>query len=150
MSYTADADLLAIMGTRTLVELSHEDPLASEPEWAVVGEARAYADAQVDARLRNRYQLPLTAVPRELKDWALALARLWLYQRRPDGGELPAAVTGAAKDALAALDAVRDGRMSLALPTRAGDGSETHPPEGARVRVQGPARAFPREVLDRY
>lgn len=150
MSYTADADLLAIMGTRTLVELSHEDPLASEPEWAVVAEARAYADAQVDARLRNRYRLPLAEVPRELKDWALALARLWLYQRRPDGGELPAAVTGAAKDALAALDAVRDGRMSLALPTLAGDGSETHPPEGARLRVQGPARAFPRAVLDRY
>lgn len=150
MSYTADADLGSIMGSRTLVELSCDDPLAGEPDWAVVAEARTYADAQIDARLRQRYRLPLPTVPRELRDWALALARLWLYQRRPDGGELPAAVTGAAKEALAALDAVRDGKLSLALPPLAAGGDEQPPPEGSRLVVAAPRRVFDRALLDRY
>lgn len=148
MSYTADADLLTIMPERTLLQLSADDPLAGVPDWSVVSEARAYADGQIDARLRQRYTLPLASVPRELRDWALALARRWLYERRPDGPDLPDAVRDAAKEALAALDAVRDGKMSLAIasaPT-----GETLAPEGARVQIVAPDRHFTRAMLDLY
>lgn len=147
MSYTSNTDLLTLMPERTLLQLSADDPLAGVPDWAVVGEARAYADAQIDARLRQRYALPLAETPRELKDWALALARRWLYERRPDGPDLPAGVREAAQEALKALDAVRDGKMSLAV---ASTGGETPVSEGARLQVVAPERLFTADVLSRY
>jgi phage gp36-like protein len=146
MSYTANGDLLTIMAERILIQLSDDDPLAADPDWLVIAEARAYADGQIDARLRQRYRLPLATVPRELRDWALALARRWLYERRPDGPELPEAVRDAAKEALAALDAVRDGKMSLDVPV-----DETAPPAAAGlVYVVAPERHFSRATLDLY
>jgi len=150
MSYTTDPDLLSLIPERTLVQLSADDPQALLPDWTVVAEARAYADGQIDARLRQRYALPLAAVPRELKDWALALARLWLYSRRPDGQDLPEAVRTAAKDALSALDAVRDGKMSLALPGAGTPGAETLAPESGRVLVKAPQRLFNADLFARY
>ena len=150
MSYTANEDLLSLMPERTLLQLSADDPLAGR---AGLGrwwrEARAYADAQLDARLRQRYALPLASVPRELRDWALALARRWLYERRLDGLELPTGVVAAAQEALKALDAVRDGRMSLAL-TPAGGGAETLAPEAGRVTVSAPDRLFNDDLMSRY
>lgn len=145
MSYTQDGDLLAIIAERILIQLSADDPYAAAPDWQVVAESRAYADAQIDARLRQRYPLPLASVPREIKDWALALARLWLYQRRPDGQDLPPAVTQAAQEAMRALDAVRDGKMSLDTP--AGTEAAT---EGARLLVTAPARLFTADKLASY
>jgi len=149
MSYTTDQDLLTVIAERSLVQLSADDPQALVPDWAVVAEARAYADGQVDTRLRKRYPLPLAAVPREVKDWALALARYWLYSRRPDGQELPPAVQAAAKEAFTALDAVRDGKMDLAIPG-ADAGAETPVPESGRVLVKAPQRLFNLDLFSRY
>lgn len=147
MSYTTDADLFSLIAARTLTQLAADDPQAEAPEPLILAEARAYADAQIDARLRQRYALPLNSVPRELKDWALALARRWLYERRPDGPGLPAGVREAAQEALKALDAVRDGKMSLAV---ASTGGETPVSEGARLQVVAPERIFTADVLSRY
>ena len=119
--------------------------LSALPDWDVVAEARTYADAQVDARLRQRYALPLASVPREIKDWALALARRWLYERRPDGNDLPDAVQSAAKEAFAALDAVRDGKMSLDIPDD-GTGGET----AGSLAVGAPGRVYDATWLARY
>ncbi len=148
MSYATDADLLRLIAERTLIQLSADDPQAAAPDWAVVAEARAYADAQVDARLRQRYPLPLASVPRELTDWSLALARHWLYSRRPEGQDLPPAVVDAYRDALKALDAVRDGKMSLA--SAAPGGGETPASEGARLQVVAPDRLFTADKLSAY
>ena len=148
MSYTTDDDLLTVISERSLIQLSADDPMAGVPDWAVVAKARAYADAQIDVRIRQRYALPLASVPRELRDWALALARRWLYERRPDGNALPDAVQSAAKEALAALDAVRDGKMSMAIASA--PGGETLAPEGGRVVVSAPERLFTADLLSRY
>ena len=148
MSYTTDAALLRLIAERTLTQLAADDPLAEEPEPLILAEARAYADAQVDARLRQRYPLPLASVPRELTDWSLALARHWLYSRRPEGQDLPPAVVDAYRDALKALDAVRDGKISLAVA--APGGGETPAPEGARLQVVAPDRLFTADLLGRY
>ncbi len=148
MSYATDADLLRLIAERTLIQLSADDPQAAAPDWAMVAEARAYADAQVDARLRQRYPLPLASVPRELTDWSLALARHWLYSRRPEGQDLPPAVVDAYRDALKALDAVRDGKMSLA--SAAPGGGETPASEGARLQVVAPDRLFTADKLSAY
>ena len=148
MSYTQDSDLLAIIAERILIQLSADDPYAAAPDWQVVAESRAYADAQVDARLRQRYPLPLASVPRELTDWSLALARHWLYSRRPEGQDLPPAVVDAYRDALKALDAVRDGKMSLAVEPPGGD--EVPIPDGARLQVVAPDRLFTADWLSSY
>ena len=147
MSYTTDDDLATILSERTLIQLSADDPLAGVPNWDIVAESRAYADAQVDARIRQRYSLPLAETPRELRDWALALARRWLYERRPDQ-DVPPAVIDAAKEALASLDAVRDGKMSLAIASD--PAGETLAPEGGRVVVSAPERLFTADLLSRY
>ena len=147
MSYTTDAALSRLIAERTLIQLSADDPQAEAPDPLILAEARAYADAQVDARLRQRYPLPLASVPRELTDWSLALARHWLYSRRPEGQDLPPAVVDAYRDALKALDAVRDGKMSLAV---AATGGETPAPEGARLQVVAPERLFNADLLGRY
>ena len=146
MSYTTDAALLRLIAERTLIQLSADDPQAAAPDWAIVAEARAYADAQVDARLRQRYPLPLASVPRELTDWSLALARHWLYSRRPEGQDLPPAVVDAYRDALKALDAVRDGKMSLAVTS----GGGTPASEAGRVIVSAPDRLFTADKLSAY
>lgn len=148
MSYTTDADLFNLIAARTLTQLAADDPQAEAPDPLILAEARAYADAQVDARLRQRYPLPLASVPRELTDWSLALARHWLYSRRPEGQDLPPAVVDAYRDALKALDAVRDGKMSLAVA--APGGGETPAPEGARLQVVAPDRLFNADLLGRY
>ena len=144
MSDTTDGDLATILSERTLIQLSADDPLAGVPNWDIVAEARAYADAQVDARIRQRYSLPLAETPRELRDWALALARRWLYERRPDQ-DVPPAVIDAAKEALASLDAVRDGKMSLAIAV-----PDDNSAASGRVLVSAPDRVFTREILDLY
>ena len=144
MSYTTDADLFNLIAARILIQLSADDPMAGVPDWTVVAEARAYADGQIDARLRQRYSLPLASVPRELRDWALALARRWLYERRPDQ-DIPPAVIDAAKEALASLDAVRDGKMSLAIAVP----DDTSAASG-RVLVSAPDRLFTMDFLSSY
>ncbi|HRH21512.1 MAG TPA: DUF1320 domain-containing protein [Brevundimonas sp.] len=144
MSYTTDADLFNLIAARTLTQLAADDPQAEAPDPLILAEARAYADAQVDARLRQRYSLPLASVPRELRDWALALARRWLYERRPDQ-DIPPAVIDAAKEALASLDAVRDGKMSLAIAVP----DDTSAASG-RVLVSAPDRLFTMDFLSSY
>lgn len=144
MSYTTDADLFNLIAARTLTQLAADDPQAEAPDPLILAEARAYADAQVDARLRQRYSLPLASVPRELRDWALALARRWLYERRPDQ-DIPPAVIDAAKEALASLDAVRDGKMSLAIAVP----DDTSAASG-RVMVSAPDRLFTMDFLSSY
>jgi phage gp36-like protein len=146
MSYTTDADLYSLIAARTLTQLAADDPLAEAPDPLILAEARAYADAQVDARLRQRYPLPLASVPRELTDWSLALARHWLYSRRPEGQDLPPAVVDAYRDALKALDAVRDGKMSLAVTS----GGGTPASEAGRVIVSAPDRLFTADKLSAY
>ncbi len=146
MSYTTEAEQYILCDERILIQLSADDVQATEPDYDILAESRAYADAQIDARLRQRYALPLASVPREIKDWSLALSRLWLYRRRPEGQELPPAVVSAAQEAMAALDAVRDGKLSLDLPAP----NEGTTAAGGRFQVTAPARLFTTDKLASY
>jgi len=144
MSYADAAALARMMPERTLIELSNDNAPALVADATVIADALLYADALVDARLRQRYTLPLAEVPVEVTQWALALARHWLYARRPDGPDLPIAVTAAYKEALTSLDAVRDGKLSLGLPS--GDAAA----EPGRVVVAAPERTFTDAMWNTY
>ena len=108
MRYCSLADLQLAIPPQTLIWLSNDDESATAMNQAVVEEAVRQAEELVDAHLRGRYTLPLEPVPSVVKDMTVNLARHWLYARRPEGSELPDAVTRTYKSALQMLEAIRD------------------------------------------
>lgn len=144
MRYCSLTDLQLAIPTQTLIQLSDDDPAAIAINPAVVEEAVRQAEELVDAHLRGRYLLPLDPVPTVVKDMTVNLARHWLYARRPEGADLPDAVTRTYKSALQMLESIRDGRLTIGAPT----GEATAEPGEVRARAR--PRQFGNELLDRY
>jgi phage gp36-like protein len=131
MRYCTRADLGNAIPLITLTQLSNDDPAARQ------------AEELVDGYLRGRYQLPLDPVPTVLRDAVLYLARHWLYQRRPEGA-LPDAVISARKDTLKLLESIRDGVITLGLP------SGHAMPEPGEIRVRARPQQFTAQVWQGY
>lgn len=144
MRYCSLADLQLAIPAQTLVWLSDDSPEATEINLPVVEEAVRQAEELVDAHLRGRYNLPLDPVPSVVKDMTVNLARHWLYARRPEGSELPDAVTRTYKSALQMLESIRDGKLTIGTPT----GEAT--PEPGEMKVRARPRRFSSDLLDRY
>lgn len=144
MIYCALADLRLAIPGQTLIWLSNDDEAATAIDEAVVEEAVRQAEETVDGYLRGRYNLPLPTVPTIVKDMTVNLARHWLYARRPEGNELPDAVTRTYKSAIQMLEALRDNRMTLGLP-----GGESVPEPG-EMKVRTRPRRFSDALLDKY
>ena len=63
MYYINAENMLKAMSKPELVQLTNDEPRATEPDMAVVDEAIRYASDLVDGYLRGRYPLPLKSVP---------------------------------------------------------------------------------------
>ena len=148
MRYCSLADLQLTIPLQTLIWLSNDDESATAMNAAVVEEAVRQAEELVDAHLRGRYILPLggadAPVPSVVKDMTVNLARHWLYARRPEGSELPDAVTRTYKSALQMLEAIRDAKLTIGAPT--GEAA----PEPGEMKVRARPRRFDSDLLDRY
>ena len=148
MRYCSLADLQLAIPPQTLIWLSNDDESATAMNQAVVEEAVRQAEELVDAHLRGRYILPLggadAPVPSVIKDMTVNLARHWLYARRPEGSELPDAVTRTYKSSLQMLEAIRDGKLTIGAPT--GEAA----PEPGEMKVRARPRRFGSDLLDRY
>ena len=148
MRYCSLADLQLAIPAQTLIWLSDDDESATAMNQAVVEEAVRQAEELVDAHLRGRYILPLggadAPVPSVVKDMTVNLARHWLYARRPEGSELPDAVTRTYKSSLQMLEAIRDGKLTIGAPT--GEAA----PEPGEMKVRARPRRFNSDLLDRY
>lgn len=144
MRYCSLADLQLAIPAQTLVWLSDDNPEANGVNVPVVEEAVRQAEELVDAHLRGRYVLPLDPVPTVVKDMTVNLARHWLYARRPEGNELPDAVTRTYKAAMSMLESIRDGKLTIGAPSGAAQ------PEPGEMKVRTPKRVFGNELLDRY
>ncbi len=149
MRYCSLADLQLAMPLATLIQLSNDTVVEyGQPEptlnLAVVEEAVHQGEELVDAHLRGRYNLPLDPVPSMVKNMTVNLARHWLYARRPEGSELPDAVTRTYKSALQMLEAIRDGKLTIGVPT--GEAA----PEPGEMKVRARPRRFSSNLLDRY
>lgn len=144
MRYCSLADLQLTIPAMTLIQLSNDDGAATLINIAVVEEAVRQAEELVDAHLRGRYNLPLTPVVSVIKDMTVNLARHWLYARRPEGEELPGAVVRTYKAALQMLEQIRDGKLTLGIPT--GQAA----PEPGEMRVRARPRRFDSGLLERY
>lgn len=70
---------------------------------------------EVDSYLRNRYTLPFENTPTLIKQCAKQIARYALYERRPEGFELPPAVIDGRKVAIKNLENIRDGKLSIGV-----------------------------------
>lgn len=144
MSYCTLADLQLAIPAQTLVWLSDDDPAAMGINLPVVVEAIRQAEELVEGYLRGRYNLPLDPVPSIIKDMAVNIARHWLYARRPEGNELPEAVTRTYNAAIKTLETIRDNRITLGLPTGASA------PEPGEIKVRARPQRFGNCVLDKY
>ena len=148
MRYCSLADLQLALPAQTLIWLSNDDASATAMNAAVVEEAVRQAEELVDAHLRGRYILPLggadAPVPSVVKDMTVNLARHWLYARRPEGSELPDAVTRTYKSAHQMLEAIRDGKLTIGVPS--GEAA----PEPGEMKVRARPRRFGANLLDRY
>ena len=148
MRYCSLPDLQLAIPPQTLIWLSNDDESATAMNAAVVEEAVRQAEELVDAHLRGRYILPLggadAPVPSVIKDMTVNLARHWLYARRPEGSELPDAVTRTYKSSLQMLEAIRDGKLTIGAPT--GEAQ----PEPGEMKVRARRRTFDNDLLERY
>ena len=144
MLYCTLADLKLAIPAHTLIQLSNDDVSATDIDMAVVEEAVRQAEELVDGYLRGRYNLPLSPVPSIIKDMTVNLARHWLYARRPEGNELPEAVTRTWKAALQTLEAIRDNRITLGMPSREAV------PEPGEIKARSRRQQFGSNVLSKY
>jgi phage gp36-like protein len=143
MHYCTRADIGKAIPELTLIQLSNDDPTAELPNESVIEDGVRQAEELVDGYLRGRYDLPLDPVPSVLRDAVVYLARHWLYQRRPEGA-LPEAVKDSRKDTLKLLESIRDGVVTLGMPT--GEAA----PEPGKIRARARRQQFGNDFLGRY
>ncbi len=85
MSYCTQSQLEARYGADLLVQLTdRETPATGEIVSAVIDQALADTDAEIDGYLASRYQLPLAATPLMVTNLALAIAIYKLHRRETD------------------------------------------------------------------
>lgn len=143
MRYCNRTDIGNAIPELTLVQLSNDDPAAVQPNESVIEEAVRQAEELVDGYLRGRYVLPLDPVPTVLRDAVVYLARHWLYQRRPEG-VLPDAVKDSRKDTIKLLESIRDGVVTLGMP------SGQTAPEPGEIRVRARRQQFGEDLWSGY
>lgn len=143
MRYCTRNDIGNAIPEMTLIQLSNDDPAAMQPNEGVIEDGVRQAEELVDGYLRGRYNLPLDPVPTVLRDAVVYLARHWLYQRRPEG-VLPDAVKDSRKDTIKLLESIRDGVVTLGMPT--GQAA----PEPGEIRVRSRPQQFSSDLWEGY
>lgn len=118
MVYFTLDELKTLVPNYVMLELSNDNPSIEQGEidvalvTAIIGEACE----EVDGYLRNRYTLPFATTPTLVKQSAKQIARYMLYERRPEGFDLPPAVVEGRKVAVKNLENIRDGKVSIGIP----------------------------------
>ena len=79
MYYINADNMMKAMSKVELVQLTNDEPRATEPDMAVVDEAIRYACDLVYGYLRGRYPLPLKSVPTVLPPLCINIARHFLH-----------------------------------------------------------------------
>jgi phage gp36-like protein len=139
MRYCTLADIQQAMPLATLIALSNDDPRATVIDLVVIERAVRSSEEMVDANLRGRYLLPLATIPTVINEITVVLVRHWLYGRRPEGPELPKVVTTTFTDAMQALAKIRDGKLTIGIPT----GEKA--PEPGKYKVRAGVKWFDRK-----
>ncbi len=80
MAYCSPSDILTMISQEELAELTADS--GDLPDTFVVEEVITLADAEIDAYLGGRYEVPLTPAPPRLKALSVDMAIYHLYSRR--------------------------------------------------------------------
>lgn len=115
MAYIDIDELKSLVPESVMCELS-DDVAGGEINFDLVQTVINEACEEVDGYLRNRYTLPFANTPTLVKQCAKQIARYALYERRPEGFDLPSAVIEGRKVAVKNLEYIRDGKISLGMP----------------------------------
>lgn len=115
MTYISIDELKSLVPDSVMRELS-DDIMGGEINFDLVQTVIVEACEEVDGYLRNRYTLPFANTPTLVKQCAKQIARYALYERRPEGFELPPAVVDGRKVAIKNLENIRDGKLSIGVP----------------------------------
>lgn len=123
MAYCAQTDLDKVLAPATFVQLADDDS-DGIPDAAVVTEAIAQADAEIDGYLGARYTIPVSPVPALLRQLSTAISVWRLYGHRRLANER---ARQDYDDAIKKLEAIAKGVMVLPATTSgevATDGSD--------------------------
>ncbi len=118
MSYCTQIDIEKLIPAQELAELTTES--GSTPDSAVIMEAIAKADAEIDSYLGMIYTIPLSVPPARVKALSEDISIYYLYQRR---SAVPEARKKVYDDAIAFLKLLATGTIKLPVstsPTRQG------------------------------
>lgn len=108
-------DLAQAMSKAELVQLTNDEPRATEPNAEVVQAAIAYACDLVDGYLRGRYPLPLQSVPTVLPPLVINIARHFLHSRRINRADFPKVLETSYNATLKTLEYIRDGKIHIGI-----------------------------------
>ncbi len=149
MSYIDIDDLTSLVPEEIILQLT-DDNCTGDITTSTVDEVITEACEVVDGYLRGRYSLPFEKTPTLVKQQAKQIARYMLYERRPEGYDLPEAVVRGQKDAYKMLGLIRDGQVSIGVAQTGAiqnDDGEFH----VRIRKSRNAQSsFSRDVLDKW
>jgi phage gp36-like protein len=139
MPYITLEDLKKIMPGEEITQLTDDEGTGSvnQPR---VDEAIARADAAIDAYCASRYCVPFAVPPALIKAISADLAAYYLCSRRAD--LVSAARTDRYKNALARLEAISRGLITLVTQVVASEGPGTN--------ASSDERLFTRESLGGY
>lgn len=137
MSYVTLGQLIERYGERDLRQLTDPSDALESIDEVKTADAIAAIDALIDAHLADRYQLPLTAVPKLLLGIAQDL--VWARLHVLGGSESAAA---AEKEARRQLREIRDGALALPIP-----GVSTGAAAGGTVAFEAGERLFSRDSM---
>lgn len=115
MAYISIDELKALVPDSVMRELS-DDVAGGEINSDLLQTVINEACEEVDGYLRNRYTLPFKDTPTLVTKCVKQIARYALYDRRPEGFELPRAVRDGYTDTIKKLESIRDGELSLGVP----------------------------------
>lgn len=117
MYYINAENMLKAMSKPELVQLTNDEPRATEPDMTVVDEAIRYASDLVDGYLRGRYPLPLKSVPTVLPPLCINIARHFLHSRRINRADFPKPLETAYNTTIKTLESIRDGKIHIGIAT---------------------------------
>ena len=142
MPYSTYADLIKVHDEQYLIQLS-DDNGDGQADTPVIDEAIAKADAEINARVSNRYSVPLNPVPALATSLSAILAIGALYSRR--GMEKPESVKDDVASVVRLLDRIGDGRASWGEATEPAPDTST-----LDVRITSQPRVFSRDSTRGY
>lgn len=148
--YCTVDDLISRVGEKTIVNLTNDTTPATTVNTAIANENIAIADDLINSSLRNKYALPLPAVPTLVKQLSADITIYRLYCRRPQN--VPDNYKKNYEVALQILKDLQSGAKVLDLPSSFGDENSTTSLSSALYLTDKTEedRRFSKEVMSRF